>query len=109
MPHCQKEIHDHRSKSKKDRQKKKEAAIAKKKALKEKEEEEEEKAKLSNNIAFAEGFGDYEVGCEAEREYVAKFNLKKRSKKVRNKTLNSLSIRVNMSPSQMSASFSFKK
>jgi len=35
-----------------------------------------------NNVAFADGFGDYEVGCDAETEFtVPRFNLKKRSKK----------------------------
>ena len=83
MPHCQKENHDRGSKSKKERQKKKEAAITRKKAANGVEEEELEKANLSNNIALAEGFGDDEVGCEEEREYVARFNMNKRSKKVR--------------------------
>ena len=84
MPHCQKENHDHKAKSKKDKLKKKEAALARKKAALAKEkEEEEERLKLSNNIALAEGFGAYEVGCEEEEELVGtKVNLKKRSKKV---------------------------
>uniref|UniRef100_A0A7S1FMF2 C2H2-type domain-containing protein n=1 Tax=Corethron hystrix TaxID=216773 RepID=A0A7S1FMF2_9STRA len=82
MPHCQKENHDHKAKSKKDKLKKKEAALARKKAsLAREKEEEEERLKLSNNIALAEGFGAYEVGCEEEEEYVAKVNLKKRNKK----------------------------
>ncbi len=83
MPHCQKENHDHKAKSRKDKLKKKEAALARKKAALAKEkEEEEERLKLANNIALAEGFGAYEVGCEEEEEYVAKVNLKKRNKKV---------------------------
>ena len=85
MPHCQKENHDHRAKSKKERQKKKEAIQSRKKAAKllEEEELEKQKIKLSNNISLADGFGEYEVGCEAEKEYRTRFNLKKRSKKVR--------------------------
>ena len=85
MPHCQKEKHDHTAKSKKERQRKKEELLARKDAGKAQALEAEiEKAKSQpNNIAFAEGFGEYEVGCEPEKEYKAPtFNLNKRSKKV---------------------------
>ncbi len=83
MPHCQKENHDHRARSKRDRLKKKEALARKKAARTVAEEEELEKQKLSNNIALADGFGEYEIGCEEEKEYIARFNMNKRSKKVR--------------------------
>jgi len=82
MPHCQKENHDRGSKSKKERQKKKEAILARKKIMKTEEEEELEIANLlPNSIALAEGFGEYEVGCDEEKEYTARFNMNKRSKK----------------------------
>lgn len=83
MPHCQKENHDHTAKSKRERKSKKEAALLRKKAAKARaleEELEKEKTKL-NNLALAEGFGEYIVGCEEEREYQARFNLNKRSNK----------------------------
>ena len=84
MPHCQKEKHDHGAKSKKDKLKKKAELAAKKNAIKEAAEAEEEKKRNGggNNIALKDGFGEYIVGCEEEREYVAKFNMNKRSKKV---------------------------
>lgn len=81
MPHCQKENHNHTAKSKKERQKKKEALQARKKAAKTGEEEELEKG--PNNLALADGFGEYIVGCEEERKFQARFNMNKRSKKVR--------------------------
>lgn len=85
MPHCQKENHNKSAKSKAEIQRKKEAAAARRKAAKEKEIQEElERQKLApNNIGLADGFGQYEIGCEEEKEYVAQFNLNKRSKKVR--------------------------
>lgn len=86
MPHCQKEKHDHRAKSKKDKQKKRDELASRKKAIKEAADaaELEKKAKLGgNNVALKDGFGEYEIGCEEEMEYVAKFNMNKRSKKVR--------------------------
>eukprot|EP00592_Proboscia_alata_P017082 CAMPEP_0194399250 /NCGR_PEP_ID=MMETSP0174-20130528/126553_1 /TAXON_ID=216777 /ORGANISM="Proboscia alata, Strain PI-D3" /LENGTH=528 /DNA_ID=CAMNT_0039195633 /DNA_START=126 /DNA_END=1712 /DNA_ORIENTATION=- len=82
MPHCQKENHDRGSKSKKERQKKKEALLARKQSAKTQEEEELEGVNLTkNNLAFAEGYGEYEIGCDEEKEYKARFNMKKRSKK----------------------------
>jgi hypothetical protein len=84
MPHCQKENHNRAAKSKAEIQRKKEAAIARRKAAKEKELQDElERQKLApNNVGLADGFGEYEIGCEEEKEYVAHVNLKKRSKKV---------------------------
>ena len=86
MPHCQKEKHDHSTKSKKAKLKKKADLAAKKQAAKEAAELEEEKKRNGggNNIALKDGFGEYIVGCEEEMEYVAKFNMNKRSKKVSN-------------------------
>mmetsp|Transcript_15576 Transcript_15576/g.18988 ORF Transcript_15576/g.18988 Transcript_15576/m.18988 type:complete len:537 (-) Transcript_15576:175-1785(-) len=83
MPHCQKENYDRQAKSKKERQKKKEEAIARRKAAKARALEEElEQAKLMpNNIALAEGHGEYVLGCEEEKELKARFNVNKRSKK----------------------------
>jgi hypothetical protein len=83
MPHCQKENHNRAAKSKAEIQRKKEAAIARRKAAKEKELQDElERQKLApNNVGLADGFGEYEIGCEEEKEYVAHVNLKKRSKK----------------------------
>jgi len=84
MPHCQKEKHDHRSRSKKDKRERKESLAAKKKAARDAEEEDElEDARklIGNNLALRDGFGEYEVGCEEEMECVAKFNMNKRSKK----------------------------
>eukprot|EP00580_Thalassiosira_gravida_P017098 CAMPEP_0201675390 /NCGR_PEP_ID=MMETSP0494-20130426/39516_1 /ASSEMBLY_ACC=CAM_ASM_000839 /TAXON_ID=420259 /ORGANISM="Thalassiosira gravida, Strain GMp14c1" /LENGTH=110 /DNA_ID=CAMNT_0048157823 /DNA_START=109 /DNA_END=437 /DNA_ORIENTATION=- len=82
MPHCQKEKHNHSSKSKKSKQAKKEAlALARKQKAEGLEEAEKEKLKAGNNLALKDGFGEYEVGCEEEMEYVAKFNMNKRSKK----------------------------
>jgi len=84
MPHCQKEKHDHSTKSKKAKLKKKAELAARKQAAKEAAELEEEKKRTGggNNIALKDGFGEYIVGCEEEMEYVAKFNMNKRSKKV---------------------------
>jgi hypothetical protein len=84
MPHCQKENHDRQAKSKKKRLKKKEETDARKKTAKAQELEEElDKAKSRpNNIALADGHGEYEVGCEEEKELKARFNVNKRSKKV---------------------------
>ncbi|GMH86829.1 hypothetical protein TrVE_jg1955 [Triparma verrucosa] len=80
MPHCQKESHDHSTKSKKEKARIKAEKAAKKQAaldgLRKKEEEELLKP---NNTPLVEGFGEYEIGCKPEREY--KFNSKKRSKK----------------------------
>uniref|UniRef100_A0A7S3Q0E7 C2H2-type domain-containing protein n=1 Tax=Chaetoceros debilis TaxID=122233 RepID=A0A7S3Q0E7_9STRA len=83
MPHCQKENHNRGALSKAERLKKKEAALAKKnaKAARELEEELEKQKLLGNNIAMAEGHGEYILGCEEEKEYVVKVNLNKRSKK----------------------------
>ena len=83
MPHCQKETHDHTAKSKQERKAKKALVLSRKKAAKQKatEDELEKQKNLKNNLALADGFGEYEVGCEEEKEYVAKFNLNKRSKK----------------------------
>jgi len=85
MPHCQKEKHDHTAKSKKERQQKKEEMLARRKAAKARELEAElEAAKLKpNNIFLSDGFGEYLVGCEPEKELKApRFNVNKRSKKV---------------------------
>ena len=84
MPHKQKENHDHSAKSKKERQKAKQEREAKKKAAVEarlKIEAEEAVGQKPNNIALAEGAGEYEVGCEAEEEIPLRFNIKKRNKK----------------------------
>jgi hypothetical protein len=87
MPHCQKENHDRGSKSKEERWRKKEQAMMRKKTSQTaaaNAELEANKKLQPNNVAFADGFGDYEVGCDAETEFtVPRFNLKKRSKKVR--------------------------
>ena len=84
MPHCQKEKHNHAARSKKEKQRKREQLAARKAALKEAEEAAElERLKGgTNNIALKDGYGEYEIGCEEEMEYVAKFNMNKRSKKV---------------------------
>ena len=86
MPHCQKEKHNHQSHSKKEKQKKQTEKLAKKNALlKAKEDAEKEKMMKmmgGNNLTLKDGFGEYIVGCEEEMEYVAKFNMNKRSKKV---------------------------
>ena len=84
MPHCQKEKHNHAARSKKEKQRKREQLAARKAALKEAEEAAElERLKgTTNNIALKDGYGEYEIGCEEEMEYVAKFNMNKRSKKV---------------------------
>ena len=75
MPHCQKESHDHSTKSKKEKARIKAEKAAKKQAaldgLRKKEEEELLKP---NNTPLVEGFGEYEIGCKPEREY--KFNSK---------------------------------
>eukprot|EP01083_Nonionella_stella_P286525 975238_1 len=84
MPHCQKENHNRSALSKSEKLKKKEAALAKKNAKAARELEEElEKQKLlgGNNIALAEGHGEYTLGCEEEKKYAVKVNLNKRSKK----------------------------
>ena len=87
MPHCQKEKHNHASKSKKEKQHKREEGIARRKAFKAAEEAAELERQNGgiggNNVALKEGYGEYEIGREEEMEYVAKFNMNKRSKKVR--------------------------
>ena len=88
MPHCQKEKHNHASKSKKEKQRKREEGIARRKAFKAAEEAAELERQNGggiggNNVALKEGYGEYEIGREEEMEYVAKFNMNKRSKKVR--------------------------
>jgi hypothetical protein len=83
MPHCQKEKHDHTAKSKKERLAKKEELLARRKAAKDLEAELEAAKIKPTNIGLADGFGDYEVGCEPEKELKApRFNVNKRSKKV---------------------------
>lgn len=84
MPHCQKESHDHSSKSKKAKQKKAlEKAAKKQEALDAAKKKEEEELLKPNNMPLVEGFGEYEIGCVPEREY--KFNSKVR---VKTKTTN---------------------
>ena len=87
MPHCQKEKHNHASKSKKEIQHKRDEAISRRKAFKAAEEAAELERQNGgiggNNVALKEGYGEYEIGREEEMEYVAKFNMNKRSKKVR--------------------------
>ena len=94
MPHCQKEKHNHQSHSKKEKQKKQTEKLAKKNALlKAKEDAEKEKMMKmmgGNNLTLKDGFGEYIVGCEEEMEYVAKFNMNKRSKKVSEERLSRL-------------------
>jgi len=85
MPHCQKEKHNHQSHSKKEKQKKQAERLARKnELLKAKEDAEKEKMMKmmgGNNLTLKDGFGEYIIGCEEEMEYVAKFNMNKRSKK----------------------------
>ncbi|GMI23605.1 hypothetical protein TeGR_g3335, partial [Tetraparma gracilis] len=80
MPHKQKENHDHASFSKKEKKARAAEKAAKKKAALDLQAEEEAQAlKLGNNVPLVEGAGEYEVGCEPEREY--RFNARKRNKK----------------------------
>ena len=82
MPHAQKEAHNHASFSKKAKKQQLLEKAAKKQALVDAAAAlaaADAALKLGNNLSLKEGFGEYEVGCEPEREY--KFNTKKRNKK----------------------------
>ena len=82
MPHAQKEKHDHSTFSKKKKDQAKQDKVAKKQAqldLETAAAEAGKKTPLPNSLPLVEGFGEYEIGCEPEREY--NFNKLKRSKK----------------------------